>query len=82
MYETCSLSEDTVALHIMQLDRQFPSRRQANCFLQLYVFAAALVSLSFIICILCALIIIIIIVSHATMTYFYVLFVQEFVGYF
>ena len=38
MNATCSFSEDTVALHTMQLDRQFPSSGHLVDCLQLHVF--------------------------------------------
>ena len=38
LYATCSFSNDTVALHMMQLERQFPSSGQLLGCLQLHVF--------------------------------------------
>ena len=37
IYETCYFSEDTVALYVMQLERQFVSSGHFGCCLQLHV---------------------------------------------
>ena len=42
IYETCSFSEDTVAVYNMHLENQFPSSRHLDGCLQLHVFVAVL----------------------------------------
>ena len=58
MYATCSFSEDTIALHTMQIERQFPSNGHLVGCLQLYVFLlGSMMFFPFIILALCALMI-------------------------
>ena len=58
IYATCSLSDDNVALYIMQLERQFPSSRHLDGYLQLHIsLPASMMFFSFIILALCALMI-------------------------
>ena len=58
IYATCSFSKDTVALYMMQLERQFPSSGHLVGCLQLHVFLlGSMMFFSFIIFALCALMI-------------------------
>ena len=41
IYEIRAFSKHTVALYIMQQERQFPNSGQLDCLMQLYVFVAA-----------------------------------------
>ena len=66
MYATCSFSEDTLALHTMQLERQFLSSGHIVSCLQLPFFLlGSMMLLPFIIFALCALIICCIFLVHA-----------------
>ena len=46
IYATCSFTEDTIALYIMQLERQFPSSGHSDGCLQLHVFLSVSMMLS------------------------------------
>ena len=65
MYATCSFSEDTVALHTMQLERQYPVSGHLIGCLQLHVFLlGSMMFFQFIILALCALMICCIFLVH------------------
>ena len=65
IYATCSFSKDTVALYMMQIERQFPSSGHLVGCLQLHVFLlGSIMFFPFIIFALCALMICYIFLVH------------------
>ena len=65
IYATCSFSKDTVALYMMQLERQFPSSGHLVGCLQLHIFLlGSMMFYPFIIFALCALMICCLFVVH------------------
>ena len=64
IYVTCSFSEDTVALYLMQIERQFPSSGYLDGCLQLHIFQSSSMFFSFIIFAICALMTCCIIIVH------------------
>ena len=69
IYATCSFTDDTVALYIMLLERQFPSSGQLDGYLRLHIFLlGSMMFSSFIILALCAFMICSIFLEHPKLT--------------
>ena len=79
IFVTCFLSENKVALHVMQLERQLPSNGHLACCLQLHVYCSCTGNIfSFIIFVLCALMSCCMFFC-AHIAHFYAVFVEYFI---